>query len=161
MGTATLAEALEREHHEIDAGIDGFRARLAGGTRRPQLLTQAFAALRRHIFLEEEFLFPPLREAGMFAPIFVMVREHGELWATMDALEAALEEDTGSALSAGCQELLEQLARHNAKEETIVYPQADDVLTAPAAAGLRAFLEAGRIPEGWVCSGASAARPPA
>jgi len=26
------------------------------------------------------FLFPPLRDAGMVAPVFVMLREHGQMW---------------------------------------------------------------------------------
>jgi iron-sulfur cluster repair protein YtfE (RIC family) len=158
MTADTLAQALEREHHEIDDGIQAFLAGLAdtGRPPAPEPLRQAMDALRRHIFLEEEFLFPPLREAGLFAPIFVMLREHGEMWRAMEALEAQLGEDAGAALSEGCRDLLAQLERHNTKEEAIVYPQADEVLTAPAVAGLRAFLEAGRVPAGWVCSGAGA-----
>jgi regulator of cell morphogenesis and NO signaling len=154
----TLAEALEREHGEIDAGIQAFLSGLADTAcpPAPEPLRQAMDALRRHIFLEEEFLFPPLREAGLFAPIFVMLREHGEMWRAMEVLEAQLGPRAGTALSEGCHDLLAQLERHNTKEEAIVYPQADEVLTAPAAAGLRAFLEAGRVPAGWVCSGAAA-----
>ena len=152
----TLAAALEREHREIDGGIEAFLAAQAEGRSRAEPLTQAIGALRRHIFLEEEFLFPPLREAGLFAPIFVMLREHGEMWRAMEVLEAQLGLHAGTALSEGCHDLLAQLERHNTKEEAIVYPQADEVLTAPAAAGLRAFLAAGRVPAGWVCSGAAA-----
>ena len=110
-------------------------------------------ALRRHIFLEEEFLFPPLREAGMVAPIFVMLREHGEIWNTMAALDAELAQDPGSAATAEvCRRLLEQLERHNAKEEPILYPHADTMLPDGARARLRTFLNAGRMPEGWVCA---------
>lgn len=42
--------------------------------------------LRRYIYLEEAFVFPPIRKAGMIMPIFVMTREHGELWRTTDFL---------------------------------------------------------------------------
>ena len=52
--------------------------------------------------------------------------------------------------------LLEQLARHNAKEEPILYPQTDLVLTTAAGADLRAFLAAGRMPYPWVCAQAGA-----
>lgn len=90
-------------------------------------------ALRRHIYLEEEFLFPPLREAGLVAPIFVMLREHGELWDTLEAIEAQLRAGGGDGpLAASSETLLGQLERHNFKEESIVYPQADAVLTAGA-----------------------------
>ena len=114
-------------------------------------------ALRRHIFLKEEFLFPPLREAGMVAPIFVMLREHGEIWDTLDAIEARLRAGGGDGpLAASCETLLAELERHNAKEEPIVYPQADAVLTADASGGLREFLATGRIADDWVCARAGA-----
>jgi iron-sulfur cluster repair protein YtfE (RIC family) len=147
----TLATALEREHREIDAGIEAFLAAPADGPDESEPLQRAMAALRRHIFLEEAFLFPPLREAGLFAPIFVMLREHGEIWDTLDALAAARAPASGL-----CRELLGRLERHNTKEEQIVYAQADAVLTAAAGAELMAFLAAGRLPDGWVCARAGA-----
>ncbi len=112
-------------------------------------------ALRRHIYLEEEFLFPPLRDAGFVAPILVMLKEHGELWRTMESIERELGEDTARpGLPGRCKLLLSQLDRHNSKEEPILYPHADSVLGAPAGAELRAFRESGRMPEGWVCAAA-------
>lgn len=156
MTSGTLATALEREHREIDRGIEAFLAgrEQDGGDAEP--LRQAMAALRRHIFLEEEFLFPPLREAGLVA-VFVMLREHGEIWDTMAALDAELaERPDGVAVSESCRELLARLERHNAKEEPIVYPQADAVLDPAAGAELEAFVETGRMPEGWVCARAAA-----
>ena len=110
-------------------------------------------ALRRHIYLEEEFLFPPLREAGLMAPVFVMLREHGQMWKTMDALQLELnsgEIDDASALKI-CHELMTQLQHHNLKEEKILYTQAEQVLTASASAELTAFLDSGQLPEGWIC----------
>src|SRR3546814_387339 len=95
MGSETLGAALEREHREIDGGIEEFTANPAPGREQAEPLVRAMAGLRRHIYLEEEFLFPPLREAGMMMPIFVMLREHGELWNTMDAVDALLEKDAG------------------------------------------------------------------
>lgn len=50
----TLHAALEREHHEIDAGIEAFLAPPAGGENRTASLVRAIAALRRHIYLEEK-----------------------------------------------------------------------------------------------------------
>jgi iron-sulfur cluster repair protein YtfE (RIC family) len=148
MATISLAAALEREHHEIDAGIEAFTA--APGDRQP--LTRAIGALRRHIYLEEEFLFPLLREAepGLAAPIFVMLREHAQIWATLDSLERDL--DTGMSTGHGpCRQLSVRLLHHNLKEEKILYPRADDALHPAAASGLREFLDSGQLPEGWVC----------
>jgi regulator of cell morphogenesis and NO signaling len=70
---ATLGSALEREHREIDGGIEKFAAGLEAGGMDTEPLLQAMAGLRRHIYLEEEFLFPPLRANGMMMPIFVML----------------------------------------------------------------------------------------
>ena len=148
----SLATALEREHHEIDEEIDVFTAKLAAGAVEPAPLRHAAAALRRHIYLEEAFLFPPLRDAGLVAPIFVMLREHGQLWRTLDAieLELALQPDVATLQRLG-KELVVQLQHHNSKEEQIVYPQAGLALDEEATERLRAFLESGVLPEGWVC----------
>jgi len=144
-----LAEALEREHREIDDGLETFLADGVGPDQRRQALDRAVRALRRHIYLEEEFLFPSLRDAGLAAPVFVMLREHAQIWATLDALEQKVRHgDSGQYL---CHQLVVQLQHHNLKEERVLYPQADVVLTAPAAERLRAFLETGELPPGWVC----------
>jgi regulator of cell morphogenesis and NO signaling len=157
MSEDTLAAALEREHREIDEGIEAFTAGRAGGTADPGPLTRAMDALRRHIYLEEEFVFPPLRAAGMMPPVLVMLREHGEIWKTMDELEAALEKDAaGDDVLALCTELTPRLQAHNEKEEPIIYPQADAVLSEETAGRLREFLASGVMPEGWVCQRAAA-----
>lgn len=152
MGVATVAEALEREHDEIDDGIEEFAAALVGGDPDPQPLTRAVAALRRHIYLEEEFLFPPLRAAGLVMPVFVMVREHGQVWKLLDALDDALRDGAGrTSVAALLHDLQEQLEAHNLKEEQILYPQTEQALTVAAAAELRELLDTGRTPEGWSC----------
>jgi iron-sulfur cluster repair protein YtfE (RIC family) len=149
----TLTVALEREHHEIDAGLEAVVAGLAAGEVRGAELERTAKALRRHIHLEEELLFPPLRDAGMVPPVLVMLREHGEIWRTLDALEL----ETGpagapEAAAARCRELIAQLESHNAKEEPIIYPQGDVVLTDAAKGALHEFIESGRMPPGWVCA---------
>lgn len=154
MATETLSAALEREHRDIDGGIESFAEGVAGGKNEADTLLRALAALRRHIYLEEAFLFPPLRDAGMTMPIFVMEREHGQLWDTMGILEdelagAGADQDK---LVKTCTELLAQLDRHNSKEEPIIYPQADTALNHEATAELGSFLESGQMPVGWVCS---------
>lgn len=126
MAGLMLSAALEREHGEIDREIATFIRELGRGSAQADVLTAALETLRRHIYLEETFLFPPIREAGMVMPIFVMMREHGQLWQTMDTLTLLLAEgDDGRRLEQACRELLEQLHRHNSKEEPIIYPHAD------------------------------------
>lgn len=147
--------ALEREHQEIDAGIAEFRAESTGEESQAELavaaLTRAIDALRRHIYLEEELVFPAM-EAEFAIPIGVMLREHGEIWRTLDTLQAKLgESDSQASLSRVCDELTRQLDRHNSKEEPIFYTQVDRSLTGEQSAELDAFLLSGRIPPGWIC----------
>lgn len=156
MGIGSLAVALEREHREIDEGIEAFSAGPADATRDRRVLARAIQALRRHIYLEEEFLFPPLRTAGLVAPVFVMLREHAQIWVTLDALERDLAAGVATDGLALCHQLAVQIQHHNLKEERIIYPQADEVLTASASEQLRAFLDSGELPEGWVCEKARA-----
>jgi hemerythrin-like domain-containing protein len=171
-GPIDLAAALESEHREVDAGIEEFLeqageapAGLGRGALRPQSLRTAMEALRRHIYLEEEFLFPPIRAAGMVMPIMVMVREHGALWRAMDELDDELtgapaeaagqaDRDRRDRILAGCRELLALLDRHNAKEEPIIYPRSACDLSDAERADLAEFLRRGRTPDGWVCQDA-------
>jgi len=137
----TLAQALQQEHVDIDAGIDG------EGT-----MLDAIAALRRHIYLEEKLLFPPLREAGMLGPVMVMLLEHGQMWHLMDELEPILREDPADPrIGSLRRDLVAQIEAHNPKEEMILYPQADTALDEESSSELRDFLEAGSMPDGWVC----------
>lgn len=165
MSTTSLSEALTREHRDIDAGIETFVADLDRDVVDPKPLLVAFEALRRHIYLEETFLFPPIRQAGMMMPILVMLREHGTLWQLMDALseQVASHDPAGSndALRSACSELQARLDQHNEKEEPVVYPQADVDLDEAAAAGLAAFLRTGSTPDGWVCEAAGQPGPAA
>lgn len=155
--TGALGAALEAEHREIDAGIDAFRTASADGASKTEHgdmivgLRRAIDALRRHIYLEEQFLFPPM-QAEFAIPIGVMLREHGEIWRTLDELEAKLAESSGPARALSvCEELATQLDRHNAKEEPIFYTQADRSLDAEQTAELNDFLHAGQMPPGWTC----------
>ena len=143
--TDQIADALTREHHAIDAGIETFLADDAD----PATLREALDALRRHIYLEERFLFPPLKQS-MMMPIIVMLREHGELWRGMDAIESALSQPEADA-QVQCRELLRLLDDHNRKEEPIIYPRVDADLPDDVRAELMEFIATGSYPAGWVC----------
>lgn len=152
MAEETLSGALEREHHEIDGGIEAFLEKLDAGSVQPEPLTAALDQLRRHIYIEERLLFPPIRQGGLVMPIFVMIREHGEIWATMDALtdQLAAGADPDQLRQTGRQ-LLSQLEQHNGKEEPVIYPHADAGLSAAAGAELAEFIADGLMPDSWVC----------
>lgn len=153
----TLGQALEREHREIDAGIARFAgtgAASAGDSAAG--LETALDRLRRHIYLEEEHLFPPLSAAGMVGPVFVMTREHAEMWQWAEQLAAAAAGGDWAAAAARCRELASLLDAHNGKEEAIVYAGADRVLAPQLRAELTDLVATAAMPDGWVCEGARA-----
>lgn len=158
---ATIAMALTDEHRNIDTEILDFIEQVERGVLDPTPLLEAFTSLRRHIYMEEEFLFPPVRDAGLVMPILVMLREHATLWQLMESLTELTSDQSadpdGAELLAGCRTLLVELEQHNAKEEPIIYPRADLDLTESALAELATFIDLGSAPTGWTCQGLSEA----
>ncbi|EWT05893.1 hemerythrin [Intrasporangium chromatireducens Q5-1] len=156
MDDSTLTALMEREHHEVDEAIADFVQGLREGDVRHADLGRATSLLQRHIYIEEAFIFPPLRAKGMLAPILVMEREHGQIWRTLDAVN--LEVGSGTAADSvpdRCQQLLHELQVHNDKEEPIIYPQADALLTDSDKDAVRDFIDSGTMPDGWVCAQAA------
>ncbi len=153
--TSTVSTALAAEHRLIDHGIEAFADSDTAEVTEPQRagLLHAITALRRHIYLEEEFLFPPLREAGLVGPVMVMVHEHGQMWPILDLLEKQLSAGTTDTAGSVCRDLLGQLAAHNMKEERILYPQVEDLLPAACLADLTGLLASCQVPDGWICQG--------
>jgi iron-sulfur cluster repair protein YtfE (RIC family) len=146
----SLAATLEREHREIDEGIEQF-VREPSSYEAAKSLATAIALLRRHIYVEEEFVFPALSTGGMVAPVFVMLREHEQLWQRLAALERQVDVGAQSPVALEiCHLLLVQLQHHNMKEERILYPETDHALAVDVAARL-ADLEQTSMPNGWVC----------
>lgn len=155
-GAGPLATALTNEHHAIDGGIERFVGGISQGGSARQLaepLVAAMAALRRHIYLEEEIIFPRIRRGPLMMPVMVMLREHGEIWREMDALDALLKrpEAAEEELVAGCRRMLELLENHNLKEEPVIYTHVDADLDWAAQAQLQELLATGELPKGWVC----------
>jgi hemerythrin-like domain-containing protein len=151
--TFDLAALLTREHHDIDGGIERYleNQRSANATDATPLL-DAMAALRRHIYLEEQFVFPALASGALMIPIQVMLREHGAIWRAMDGLAERLTSDADPArLKGDCLELLGLLESHNAKEEPVIYPRAQPALDPEEQRELEEFMASGRMPDGWVC----------
>lgn len=146
--TEPLSATFEREHREIDHALLAVNDHVIDLHR----LVDAVHTLRRHIYAEEEFMFPALREAGLTGPVLVMLREHAEMWQLLDDIDAQIAaEGAAHQLCDAAARLLGMLQRHNPKEETILYPQVDAVIDAEPASMLRQILVGGDLPEGWRC----------
>jgi len=156
---SNFSAALEHEHQEVDAGISAFLEKLDGGSVDADALGATLTALRRHIYLEEQILFPPISKGAQMMSVFGMIRGHGEIWRTMDALDDLVGGPADSAdndkLRVAGRRLLDLLADHNKVEEPVIYPAADAGLGPEIAAELADFIANGQMPDGWVCAKAA------
>lgn len=149
MSRFVVGQVLEHDHHAIDAEFARFREGLERGEWLREPFERAAEALRHHIFVEEEALFPILRVGGLVAPVFVMLREHAEIWQALDAIEAEAGMDSTRALSAMAT-MISVLGPHNSKEEQILYPASGQVLDPKDTEAVRLAFEEGKRPEGWL-----------
>src|SRR5690625_727379 len=90
--------------------------------------------------------------------IMVMYREHGQIWRLMDQAEAQIadQETPAADVLDTCETMLQELQRHNAKEEPIIYPHTDADLADSEQERLGQFLAAGTMPAGGTCREAAA-----
>ncbi len=81
-----------------------------------------------------------------------MLREHAAIWHSVNLLMGQLcgpgRPEVDITL---CETLTRQLTEHNLKEELVLYPQADVVLSSRQAERLRGWAESRLLPEGWTC----------
>jgi iron-sulfur cluster repair protein YtfE (RIC family) len=149
MDTDIVSRLLAAQHRHIDQGVEG----IVDGTGGLPALAAALRLLREHVYAEETALFPPLAEAGLAMPVFVMQREHGQMWPLIQSLEAACAAGAAADdLREDARQLLQQLKMHNPKEERIVYTAADRHEPSAAATPLVDAMAAARMPEGWACA---------
>lgn len=152
MDNLTVAQRLTREHRQIDAGVDG----IIDGSGDAAALAIALRLLREHIHAEETALFPALESAGLAMPVFVMKREHGQMWPLVRRLEAACAAGAGAdALRGEVNALRQLLVIHNTKDEQIVYAAADRLQASGEEDGLAAVLREARMPDDWTCAAAA------
>lgn len=137
-------ELLKRQHRDIDAGIEA----VAHGRGDVEALARSLRVLRRHLYLEEQILFPLLVNSGLTMPVFVMKRDHGQMWPLLERLTTSCDASAALAtLQDGCRELLQLLQMHNPKEEAVIYTSADQI----SADTLVQDLEGAELPDGWRC----------
>lgn len=150
---STIGETLERDHRAIDAHFAAFATALADDRVEPSELQQATEGLKHHIWVEEEYHFPPLRAAGLVGPIMVMHREHGELWDLLDLLDTEVAAGNNPAALRETWSRIEALLdAHNLKEEQILYPAGDAQLDAAAAEQVATAFTTGQRPSDWTCA---------
>ena len=149
---AALHSLLEEDFPEIERGIYDFLVQRGGAASATEGLRISMATLRRHIYLEEEFLFPALTQADLAGPVFAMSKDHRELWVTLDRMQEHLDEGSSASTQQKVGRILRaEVDRHVSKEVPIVFSQAEDALSEPEQEDLKVFIGNVTLPEGWVC----------
>lgn len=116
------------DHHACDelwAAVEA--AADAGDGARVEAAFAAFdTALRRHLAMEEDVLFPAFEQAtGMtMGPTRVMRIEHQQMRGLLDQMAAAASRDHGALVDQG-DTLMMLIQQHNVKEEGMLYPMCD------------------------------------
>ncbi len=129
---ATILATLSRDHDRIDALLDdAVECVQDAELERAQSTFDEFdAALRRHIEVEEEILFPlfETRHGAGSGPVNVMTIEHRAIQRTVGAMRDALARGDERAFLDAKALLVGELVPHNLKEERFLYPAIDELL---------------------------------
>ena len=127
----TVSGFFERDHGEIDALFN------AVAFESPREALAAFkefdGRLERHNGCEEGILFPEVSRKAPhleLGPIRVMRLEHEAIRRNKAAALKALGEGDGASARSHAGAMVEILKEHNMKEERILYPACDELLSA-------------------------------
>jgi iron-sulfur cluster repair protein YtfE (RIC family) len=128
----SIQSAFAADHDRLDALFADFcNWKRSDYIRARELFKEFKFGLQRHIIWEENILFPLFeRKTGMphSGPTEVMRREHRRIGACLEAIHQKVKvQDPHSEPEE--QALLEALTVHNEKEETILYPALDRLLS--------------------------------
>ncbi len=144
---ATIASLLGQDHRRLRAAWNGFVTALErcelGAARSNFAVFDT--GLRRHIRVEENSLFPAFEEAtGMRSggPTFVMRSEHRQVEAILARLAEGLGKGDFDALANTLAETrpAELYQSHDAKEEGMLYPMADQAIAGESRAKVMASI---------------------
>ncbi len=149
---ATITDVLEPEHRWIDERFERFRALLADGQVNADPFEEAAQVLHRHMYVEEEVLFPEVETRGMAGPVAVMLQEHGEICRLLNIVQDLIGKKAPPAdIEDSLKAVVTVLGEHGSKEEMVLYPTADQVLVGPEFAQLVQRVREETPPEGWLC----------
>ncbi len=148
---AALLQLFQHAHHRVEGYLMDFCEDLERGRREAEWVVRARADLSQHVFVEEQVLFPLVKER-LAAVVAGLQEEHGRILDLTQALHDLLQGDADREILQACTtRLMGALSAHNAAEDLGVYP---DLLAALGPAKAQALLlevETVQPPPGWMC----------
>jgi iron-sulfur cluster repair protein YtfE (RIC family) len=148
MNELTVQGPFAEDHDRLDHLLESYRQlKRVDFARAKQAFKEFKFGLQRHILWEENVLFPLFEEkTGMrdYGPTLVMRAEHREIGKWLEALHDKVRAgDVDSDREEAA--LFETLFAHNHKEENVLYPAIDRLLSEEEKAA--AFRKMEEIPE--------------
>lgn len=127
-----LAEHFEHDHRDCDERWAAVEAAAEAGDGAVSAAWRSFErALRTHLRMEEEVLFPAFEAAASMrgaGPTHVMRMEHEQMRALLDRMGSAVTRGEVEALLDHGDTLNLLVQQHNMKEEGMLYPMCEQVL---------------------------------
>jgi len=131
-GRPSISAALEGDHDDIDAALAEvlLAAYGRGWERAGAALAELLEHLRRHVALEEDILFPLFdRRLRTVGPTRILRLEHRRLTRAFGAMLGAIQARSLERMGEAIRSVDEVLPHHMAKEESILYPAIERVLS--------------------------------
>ena len=143
-----ISVTFEGDHDRLDALFESFqREKRQDFAKAKKTFAEFKAGLQRHILWEEELLFPRWEENSGMAeggPTQIMRSEHRSIRDCMEAIQNEVEREAPDS-DGDEQRLLELLKAHNMKEERILYPSMDQVISEEECAAIHQAMK--EVPE--------------
>ena len=132
MSDAKISVTFEQDHDRLDALFTSFqRQKRTDFTKAAAAFVEFKLGLQRHIVWEEDVLFPKWEENSGMAeggPTQVMRTEHRIIGDCLEAIHQKVQANNPDS-DLKEQRLLDVLKSHNMKEERILYPSIDQVIS--------------------------------
>ncbi len=152
-----LADRLEEErrpsvmlasvHRRIDQALRDLCASEAAFPVMKERMADVTSDLKRHLYVDEEFLFPLLEPGPMASRVAAAIAAHGELCEAMRKLEASR---TEANLKEEASRLLGMLHDHEFQEEFVLYQALDELVDRPDFPDLERLAREA-LPANWRC----------
>jgi iron-sulfur cluster repair protein YtfE (RIC family) len=143
----SVSTLLGADHARVDGLLEDLAEMLADGEveRAEYHFADVEDALKRHIRVEEEILFPVFdARVRLVGPTSVMRVEHRRIEALLGALRAALDRAQVDVARQTLAALDAVLVEHDRKEERILYPKTDAALAPDELVALVARIASAR-----------------
>jgi iron-sulfur cluster repair protein YtfE (RIC family) len=144
MNELTVQAPFAEDHDRLDGLLETYRRLKRTDFPRAKAAFKEFkTGLQRHIVWEEQILFPRFEEKTCMreiGPTAVMRAEHRQIGAALEALHDKVRHQDPDS-DAEETRLLDLLAAHNEKEEHVLYPSLDRLLSPEEQVAVRKEME--------------------